>query len=144
YIIIFAIIGIFIIFTAIFVLIILVCTKNQRDYRHIKNKAEADGIITHIRFIEANQADDYEYYDINYSFTDIYGIPYNKNFKSQRLKSLKEGDKISVYYDIDNPNKCVTDYKLKADKNLWWQALLITSIIVFIPFIISFVIYYND
>ncbi len=83
---------------------------------------------------------EYQVNIISYSFTDICGKPYNKNFKNHRLDGFKTGDKITVYYDINNPDKCVTDYKLKADKNQWWQALIITAVIIIVPFVIAFAI----
>lgn len=143
YIVISAIIGVFIIFATIIVVIIFACTKSRREYGRIKNMAESEGTITGIKFIEPHPDGGYEHYVISYSFTDIYGKSYSKSFENQRLNGFKKGDKITVYYDVDNPNKCVTDYKLKADKNKWWQALIIAAIIIIVPFIISFAIY-ND
>lgn len=91
-------------------------------------------LLSHIPMME------YQVNIISYSFTDICEKTYNKNFKNHRLDGFKTGDKITVYYDINNPDKCVTDYKLKADKNQWWQALIITAVIIIVPFVIAFAI----
>lgn len=133
-----------IMFVMIIVLIIFACTKSRREYGRIKNPAEAEGTVTDIKFISSNHVRGYEYYVISYSFTDSCGKLYEKNFKNQYSDNFNKGDKITVYYDINNPDKCVTDYKLKADKNRWWQALIIAAVIIIIPFIISFTIMYRD
>lgn len=142
YVVISAIISIPIMLAAIFVIIIIASTKSRREYKRIKNLAESEGTITNIKHIRANQTEDIDYYVINYSFTDIRGKSYSKSFKNHRLGDFKEGGKITVYYDMDDPYKCVTDYKLKAEKNMWWQALLIAAVIIIIPFVIVFTI--ND
>lgn len=139
-----AVIIVFIMFASIVIIAVYASTKSRREYNRIKNMAESEGIITEIEFhsadlrLEGNQ----DYYNVSYSFTDIQGKPHEKNFKiskrSRNKDNLKEGDKITVYYDIDAPDKCVTDYKLKADKNQWWQALIIIAVIVVVPFIIAF------
>lgn len=146
YIVISAIISLPVMLAAIILIIIFSCTKSRREYRCIKNISEAEGTITDIKLMSLTHSleSSYEYYDIRYSFTDIYGKTYCKNFLNQHLDGFKEGDKIIVYYDIDNPDKCVTDYKLKADKNKWWQALIIAAVIIIVPFVISFVVYYGN
>lgn len=146
YIVISAIVSLPVMLAAIIVIIIFSCTKSRREYRRIKNISEAEGIVTNIKFISSihGRESSYEYYDISYSFTDIYGKIYYKNFLNHHLDGFKEGDKITVYYDMDNPDKCVTDYKLKADKNKWWQALIIAAVIIIVPFVISFAGYYGN
>lgn len=136
-----AIIVISVMSIAIIMLIILTSTVSRRKYRSIKNRAEAMGTITRIQHISPDRIDQNlnEYYIVDYTFTDTSGISHNGIFKISRLKNLEEGNKIFVYYDIDNPNKCITDYKLKIDKNLWWQSLLIFLAILSIPFIIIFI-----
>lgn len=141
YIVISAIIGVFIVVIAIFGLVIFATTVSRRKYRSIKNRTEAVGTITRIQHISPVKIEQNlnEHYIVDYTFTDINGFSHNGNFEIGRLKNLKEGDKISVYYDTNKPDKCVTDYKLNAEKNLWWQALLVTLAIFSLPFIIIFI-----
>lgn len=139
-----AVIIVFLMFASIVILAVYASTKSRREYNRIKNMAESEGIITEIEFHSAHlhTEGDHDYYNVSYSFTDIQGKPHEKKFSINKRKrnkdDLKEGDKITVYYDIDDPNKCVTDYKLKADKNQWWQALIVIAVIVVVPFIIAF------
>lgn len=144
YVVIFAIISILVMFVAIISIVLLTTTKSRREYRHIKKLSKSEGIITDIKFIASTHSleSSYEYYVISYSFIDSLGNIYKKSFQNQHLNGFKEGDKIIVYYDTDEPDKCVTDYKLKADKNKWWQAMIITAIILIVPFVISFAVYY--
>lgn len=143
YVVIIAVISIPLMLAAIIAIVLFSCTKSRREYKRIKNISEAEGTIIDIKFVGSlhDLESSYEYYVISYSFTDSCGKIYSKSFKNQRLDNFKEGDKIIVYYDIDNPDKCVTDYKLKADKNKWWQALIITAIIIVVPLVISFALY---
>ncbi len=138
-----AVISIPLMLAAIIAIVLFSCTKSRREYKRIKNISEAEGTIIDIKFVGSlhDLESSYEYYFISYSFTDSCGKIYSKSFKNQRLDNFKEGDKITVYYDMDNPDKCVTDYKLKADKNKWWQALIITAIIIVVPLVISFALY---
>ncbi len=138
-----AVISIPLMLAAIIAIVLFSCTKSRREYKRIKNISEAEGTIIDIKFVGSlhDLESSYEYYVISYSFTDSCGKIYSKSFKNQRLDNFKEGDKITVYYDMDNPDKCVTDYKLKADKNKWWQALIITAIIIVVPLVISFALY---
>ncbi|MBQ8349844.1 MAG: DUF3592 domain-containing protein [Ruminococcus sp.] len=138
-----AVISILLMLAAIIAIVLFSCTKSRREYKRIKNISEAEGTIIDIKFVGSlhDLESSYEYYVISYSFTDSCGKIYSKSFKNQRLDNFKEGDKITVYYDMDNPDKCVTDYKLKADKNKWWQALIITAIIIVVPLVISFALY---
>ena len=142
YILIIAIISIPVMLAAIITIIVFSCTKSQREYNRIKNISETEGTIIDIEFVCSSHSfeSSYKYYVVSYSFTDSFGKMYNKSFKHHRSDDFKEGDKIIVYYDIDNPDKCVTDYKLKADKNCWWQALIIAAIIIIVPIVISFAI----
>lgn len=80
-----------------------------------------------------------KYYIVRYSFTEMCGKTYNKKFEKYKLDDLKKGDKIIVYYDVNNPNKCVIDHRLNADKNLWWKALIIAAVIIVVPFVFGFV-----
>lgn len=143
YVVIIAVISIPLMLAAIIAIVLFSCTKSRREYKRIKNISEAEGTIIDIKFVGSlhDLESSYEYYVISYSFTDSCGKIYSKSFKNQRLDNFKEGDKIIVYYDMDNPDKCVTDYKLKADKNKWWQALIITAIIIVVPLVISFALY---
>ena len=143
YVVIIAVISIPLMLAAIIAIVLFSCTKSRREYKRIKNISEAEGTIIDIKFVGSlhDLESSYEYYVISYSFTDSCGKIYSKSFKNQRLDNFKEGDKIIVYYDIDTPDKCVTDYKLKADKNKWWQALIITAIIIVVPLVISFALY---
>lgn len=138
-----AVISIPLMLAVIIAIVLFSCTKSRREYKRIKNISEAEGTIIDIKFVGSlhDLESSYEYYVISYSFTDSCGKIYSKSFKNQRLDNFKEGDKITVYYDMDNPDKCVTDYKLKADKNKWWQALIITAIIIVVPLVISFALY---
>lgn len=146
YIVIIAIISLPVMLAAIISIVLLTTTKSKREYRRIKNLSESEGTITDIKFSESTEIEGpcYEYYVISYSFIDSCGKMYRKSFKNTHLDGFKEGDKITVYYDANDPDKCVTDYKLKADKNTWWQALIITAIIIIVPVVISFAISYSD
>ena len=125
-----AVISIPLMLAAIIAIVLFSCTKSRREYKRIKNISEAEGTIIDIKFVGSlhDLESSYEYYVISYSFTDSCGKIYSKSFKNQRLDNFKEGDKI-------------TDYKLKADKNKWWQALIITAIIIVVPLVISFALY---
>ncbi|MCM1220276.1 MAG: DUF3592 domain-containing protein [Lachnospiraceae bacterium] len=136
-----AIVCVIITVIAIFGLVIFATTASRCKYRRIKNKATAVGTITRIQHISPDriQPNLNEYYLVDYSFTDTDGISHSRNFSIGRLKNLEEGDKISVYYDSADPDKCVTDYRLKSDRNLWWQAVLITFAILCTPFLALFI-----
>ncbi|MCM1529917.1 MAG: DUF3592 domain-containing protein [Alistipes sp.] len=124
---------------AVFFIIIFACTKSRREYGRIKNREEAEGTITNIEYHDFDlHTESREYYIVHYSFTDICGKTHNKQFQEYRTDKLNVGDKITVYYDVDDPNKCVTAYKLKTDKNLWWKASLIAAVIIGVPFIVVF------
>lgn len=117
-------------------LIVFACTKSKRDYKRIKNMAEAEGRIIDIKYIRSPHADGYDYYVISYSFTDCDGKTHNKSFQRQRKENLEKGDKLTVYYDMECPDKCVTEYKITKEKNMWWQGLIIFAILIIIPFIV--------
>lgn len=136
-----AVIVVFVMFTAVVVLILFASTASRRKYRSIKNRAEAVGIITRIQHISPDRIEQNlnEYYIVDYTFTDINGFSHNGNFEIDRSKNLQEGDKITVYYDTADPKICVTDYKLNANRNLWWQSLLVFLAILSLPFIIIFI-----
>lgn len=138
-----AVISIPVMLVAIISIVLFAATKSKREYKRIKKLSETQGTITDIKFISSIHSleGSAEYYVISYSFIDNYGKMYRKSFKNGHLDGFKEGDKITVYYDLNDPNKCVTDYKLKSDKNKWWQYLIITAIIIIVPLVIYFAVY---
>lgn len=147
HVIILAIIGVLIMLIAIIAIIVIIvfaCTESRREYKRIKNISETDATITDIKLIESNDSVEGpygpDYYVVSYSFTDNIGKIYSNNFKCQHLDGFEKGGRITIFYDIDDPDKCVTDYKLKADKNKWWQALIIAAVIIIVPVVIAFTI----
>lgn len=137
------IIVLLIMLTAAVLIIVFACTQSRRVYRSIKNPLKAEGIIIGVEFVSPSTSpyptyDGSEYYIVSYSFMDSRGRTYNKKFQKCKPCRLEEGDKIIVYYEEKDPDKCVTDYRLNTDKNLWWKALLIAAAIIIVPVVLAF------
>ncbi len=112
-------------------LILIGCfgSKNsQRKRQKFRDPAESSGTILRIWKTTDYQPEGpyYEPWVVKYSYY-AGGILYEKSFQTNNRKvahSLQANDKITVYYDRQNPDNAVTSVQMEQEKSVWKNMLI--------------------
>lgn len=112
-------------------LILIGCfgSKNsQRKRQKFRDPAESSGTILRIWKTTDYQPEGpyYEPWVVEYSYY-AGGILYEKSFQTNNRKiahSLQANDRITVYYDRQNPNNAVTSVQMEQEKSVWKNMLI--------------------
>lgn len=116
--------------------IIYVCTYHSGIYKSFRNPVKTTGVIVEARYIDVPD-DGENFYLITYSFTDSAGVRHSATFKWLRNIG-RDGDKITVHYDSQNPEKSIADCQLKYGKSLWWKVPVILAVLIVPAIFIAF------
>lgn len=112
-------------------LILIGCfgSKNsQRKRQKFRDPAESSGTVLRIWKTTDYQPEGpyYEPWVVEYSYY-AGGILYEKSFQTNNRKiahSLQANDRITVYYDRQNPNNAVTSVQMEQEKSVWKNMLI--------------------
>ncbi len=111
------------------ILIGVFASKNsRRKQQKFKEPAESSGTILKIWKTTDYQPEGpyYEPWVVEYSYY-AGSILYEKSFQTNNRKiahSLQANDKITVYYDRQNPNNAVTSVQMEQEKSVWKNMLI--------------------
>ena len=110
--------------------------NSQRKRQKFRDPAESSGTILRIWKTTDYQPEGpyYEPWVVEYSYY-AGGILYKKNFQTNNRKvahSLQANDKITVYYDRQNPDNAVTSVQMEQEKSLWKNMLIVFLIFTLI------------
>ena len=102
--------------------------NSQRKRQKFRDPAESSGTILRIWKTTDNQPEGpyYEPWVVKYSYY-AGGILYEKSFQTNNRKvahSLQANDKITVYYDRQNPDNAVTSVQMEQEKSVWKNMLI--------------------
>ncbi len=102
--------------------------NSQRKRQKFRDPAESSGTILRIWKTTDYQPEGpyYEPWVVKYSYY-AGGILYKKNFQTNNRKvahSLQANDKITVYYDRQNPDNAVTSVQMEQEKSVWKNMLI--------------------
>ncbi len=102
--------------------------NSQRKRQKFRDPAESSGTILRIWKTTDYQPEGpyYEPWVVKYSYY-AGGILYEKSFQTNNRKvahSLQANDKITVYYDRQNPDNAVTSVQMEQEKSVWKNMLI--------------------
>lgn len=111
-----------------------VSTNNRRILRSFREAVRTNGTIVDIWIKRDNHSQGlyYEPYVISYSYYDG-GSMREGSFESlnkKQVHKLKVNDRITVYYDRQEPNHAVTAMQMEWEKSMWWRILLAFAVIL--------------
>ncbi len=109
-------------------LIVFVCTYHTGVFKSFRKPVKTMGVIEETQYIDDPDEGE-NFYLITYSFTDNAGIRYSVTFRWQQNVG-RDGDKITVHYDSQNPEKSIADCQLKYGKSLWWKVPVIFAVLI--------------
>lgn len=113
--------------------IVFVCTYHGRVYRSLKQPTITKGVIDNIHVIHVPSHNECspggDYYQITCSYNDHLGFRHTFTFDwRQNIGGV--GDSLELYYDAQNPDKCIMTCQLHYGKNLWWKILLFLAVLI--------------
>lgn len=110
--------------------VIVISRKHTAHYRSLKNPVKTIGMVTDVVCTERLRlydTDDVNTYCITYTYTDSQGNQYTNHFFRGR-KTFEKGEKITLYYESENPQNSITDFQYKSGRDLWWKVLLTLAV----------------
>ena len=114
--------GLVILLFAIFLpLLFILGVTLRRRYDTTKNRMEVKGRIVKLEHVkksidfQSGNSNPQDYYHVMYVFIDGKGNTHLRHFNTDRFPH-REGDAITVYYDPENPESCVSLPELRVGR----------------------------
>ena len=130
------VIGMVVMFAIVAPIVMFIGAVHYRQFMSMKNRDEAQGKVIKKELVTAravrNAALRYsgaDHYRVTYTFHDRKGNDVEKCFDIARFP-YQEGERITVYYDTENPDVCLTDYQVKISKESPQKAVVVLLMIM--------------